>query len=48
MLGSSIDVSQLFEALYQTLLMVSISLVLGALIGVPLGILLVITKKGGI
>lgn len=48
MLGSSLDSSQLWEALYQTLLMVSISLVIGALIGIPLGILLVVTKKNGI
>ncbi|MCD8916500.1 MULTISPECIES: methionine ABC transporter permease [Staphylococcus] len=48
MLGSTLDSSQLLEALYQTLLMVSISLVIGALIGIPLGVLLVVTKKDGI
>lgn len=48
MLGSTLDSSQLMEALYQTLLMVSISLVIGSLIGIPLGVLLVVTKKDGI
>lgn len=48
MLGSTLDSSLLMEALYQTLLMVSISLVIGSLIGIPLGVLLVVTKKDGI
>lgn len=48
MLGSSLDSSQLIEALYQTLWMVSISLIIGSIIGIPLGVLLVVTKKGGI
>lgn len=48
MLGFTLDSSQLMEALYQTLLMVSISLVIGSLIGIPLGVLLVVTKKDGI
>lgn len=48
MLGSTLDSYQLMEALYQTLLMVSISLVIGSLIGIPLGVLLVVTKKDGI
>ncbi|UXR33047.1 methionine ABC transporter permease [Staphylococcus simulans] len=48
MLGSTLDSSQLMEALYQTLLMVSISLVIGSLIGIPFGVLLVVTKKDGI
>lgn len=48
MLGPTLDSSQLMEALYQTLLMVSISLVIGSLIGIPLGVLLVVTKKDGI
>ncbi|UXR71621.1 MULTISPECIES: methionine ABC transporter permease [unclassified Staphylococcus] len=48
MLGSSIDSSQLLEALYQTLYMVTVSLVIGALIGIPLGILLVVTRPNGI
>ncbi|EGQ4202616.1 ABC transporter permease [Staphylococcus pseudintermedius] len=48
MLGSSIDSAQLLEALYQTLYMVTISLIFGALIGVPLGIVLVVTRQNGI
>ncbi|QLK86908.1 methionine ABC transporter permease [Staphylococcus sp. 17KM0847] len=48
MLGSSIDSSQLLEALYQTLYMVTVSLVIGSLIGIPLGILLVVTRQNGV
>ena len=35
----------LLQALYETLYMVTVSLVIGALIGIPLGILLVVTRK---
>ncbi|MBJ8191558.1 ABC transporter permease subunit, partial [Bacillus cereus] len=38
----------MWEALYESVLMVSISLFIGALIGIPIGILLVITRPGGI
>lgn len=48
MFGSSLDASQLFQALYETLYMGTIALVIGALIGIPLGILLVVTRKNGI
>lgn len=48
MFGSSLDSSQLFQALYETLYMVTVALVIGALIGIPLGILLVVTHKNGI
>ncbi|GGI40869.1 methionine ABC transporter permease [Mammaliicoccus stepanovicii] len=48
MFGSSLDSSQLIDSVYQTLYMVTVSLLLGALIGIPLGILLVITRKNGI
>lgn len=48
MFGSSLDASQLSQALYETLYMVTIALVIGALIGIPLGILLVVTRKNGI
>lgn len=48
MFGSSLDSSQLLQALYETLYMVTGSLVIGALIGIPLGILLVVTRKNGI
>lgn len=39
---------QIIKAIVETLQMVSISLVVGSLIGIPLGVLLVITKNGGI
>lgn len=45
MFGSSLDASQLFQALYETLYMVTVALIIGALIGIPLGILLVVTRK---
>ncbi|MCY6991407.1 methionine ABC transporter permease [Staphylococcus argensis] len=48
MFGSSIDSSQLIQALYETLYMVTVSLIIGAIIGIPLGVLLVITRKNGI
>ena len=48
MFGSSLDSSQLLQALYETLYMVTVSLVIGALIGIPLSILLVVTRKNGI
>lgn len=48
MFGSSLDSSQLMQALYETLYMVTVALVVGALIGIPLGILLVVTRKNGI
>ena len=48
MFGSSLDSSQLLQALYETLYMVTVSLVIGALISIPLGILLVVTRKNGI
>ncbi|MEB6610590.1 MULTISPECIES: methionine ABC transporter permease [Staphylococcus] len=48
MFGSSIDASQLLQALYETLYMVTVALIIGALIGIPLGVLLVITRKNGI
>lgn len=48
MFGSSLDSTQLTQALYETLYMVTVSLIIGALVGIPLGILLVITRKNGI
>ncbi len=48
MFGSYLDSAQLLQALYETLYMVSIALFLGAVIGIPLGVLLVITRKQGI
>ncbi|MBE5673255.1 ABC transporter permease [Staphylococcus sp. SS35] len=48
MFGSNLDSTQLLQALYETLYMVSVALFLGAVIGIPLGVLLVITRKNGI
>lgn len=48
MFGSDLDSVQLLQALYETLYMVSIALFLRAVIGIPLGVLLVITRKQGI
>ncbi|HDS1919461.1 TPA: ABC transporter permease [Staphylococcus aureus] len=48
MFGSDLDSAQLLQALHETLYMVSIALFLGAVIGIPLGVLLVITRKQGI
>ncbi|EOD4495361.1 methionine ABC transporter permease [Staphylococcus aureus] len=48
MFGSDLDSAQLVQVLYETLYMVSIALFLGAVIGIPLGVLLVITRKQGI
>lgn len=39
---------RIWEATYQTLLMVGISLVAATLIGLPLGIILVVTRQGGL
>lgn len=41
-----IDWSQIVEAIWETLAMVSFSLLFSVLVGLPLGILLVITRKG--
>lgn len=41
-----VDWNQIIEALWETVAMVSFSLFFSALIGLPLGILLVITRKG--
>ncbi|GAB1805863.1 MULTISPECIES: methionine ABC transporter permease [Priestia] len=45
-----LEVSQelILAALWETLYMVSVSLLFGALLGIPLGILLVVTRKGHI
>ncbi|VED33600.1 methionine ABC transporter permease [Staphylococcus warneri] len=48
MFGSSLDSTQLIQALYETLYMVTVSLLVGALIGIPLGVLLVMTRNNGI
>ncbi|EOU3148236.1 methionine ABC transporter permease [Yersinia enterocolitica] len=48
MIETAITLDQFVQALHDTLVMVSISLVIGSLIGIPLGILLVVTRPGGL
>ncbi|MBS4207015.1 methionine ABC transporter permease [Bacillus sp. FJAT-50079] len=43
-----ITLDQLLEALYETVLMVGISLLIGSLLGITIGIILVITRPGGL
>lgn len=43
-----VSVELILQACWETLYMVSVSLVFGSLIGLPLGILLVVTRKGHI
>ena len=45
MFGSDLDSAQLLQALYETLYMVSIAFIFRAVIGIPLGVLLVITEN---
>ncbi|MBN3525026.1 methionine ABC transporter permease [Paenibacillus apiarius] len=47
-MNNAITSDQVIQAIQETLQMVSISLLVGALIGIPLGLLLVLTRKGGI
>lgn len=44
----NITTPQIIKAILETLQMVSISLLFGSLLGIPLGVVLVITRKGGI
>lgn len=48
MFDTAITLDQFVGAMHDTLLMVSVSLLIGSLLGVPLGILLVITRPGGL
>lgn len=48
MFGSAITPDQFVEAIYETVYMVSISLLIGSLLGIPLGIVLVMTRPGGL
>ena len=48
MISTTITLAQFIQAINDTLLMVGVSLIVGALIGLPLGILLVVTRAGGI
>lgn len=47
-MNTTLTLYQLLDAFSDTLLMVSVSLFIGALIGIPLGILLVLTRPGGL
>ena len=44
----NITMPQIIKAILETLQMVSVSLLFGSLMGIPLGVVLVITRKGGI
>ena len=48
MFQTAVTLEQFITAIQQTLYMVSASLLLGSLIGVPVGILIVVTRPGGV
>lgn len=48
MFETAITLDQFLAAMHDTLVMVSVSLLIGSLLGIPLGILLVITRPGGL
>src|SRR5690625_3474747 len=48
MFNTSVTIEQFIQAMIDTFYMVGFSLLIGSIIGVPLGILLVITRPGGI
>lgn len=48
MMSTTITTDQFIEAIIDTLHMVGMSLLVGSLIGIPLGILLVVTRPGGV
>ncbi|WP_078549715.1 methionine ABC transporter permease [Litchfieldia alkalitelluris] len=48
MLSTSVTIDQFLQASIDTLYMVSMSLFIGSLIGIPLGILLVVTRPSGV
>ena len=47
-MNTVITAEQLFQALRETVVMVGFSLFFGSLLGIPLGIVLVITRPGGV
>ena len=47
MFETAITADQFLLALHDTLVMVSISLLIGSLLGIPLGIYLVVSRPGG-
>lgn len=48
MIGTTITSDQFIQSIIDTLYMVGFSLLIGSLIGIPLGIFLVVTRSGGI
>lgn len=48
MMDTTITADQIIKALQETLTMVGVSLLFGSLLGVPLGILLVVGRPGGV
>ncbi|WP_141430776.1 methionine ABC transporter permease [Bacillus sp. 03113] len=48
MMSTTITTDQFIQAIIDTIHMVSMSLLVGSLIGIPLGILLVVTRPGGV
>lgn len=48
MMSTTITLDQFLQAINETLFMVGVSLLIGSLIGIPLGILLVVTRPGGV
>lgn len=48
MFSTTVTGEQFFQAIIETIQMVGFSLLLGSLIGIPVGILLVITRPGGV
>jgi D-methionine transport system permease protein len=47
-MSTTITLDQFLQAINETLFMVGMSLLIGSLIGIPLGILLVVTRPGGV
>lgn len=48
MISTTITSDQFIQAIFDTIYMVGMSLLIGAIIGIPLGILLVVTRSGGV
>lgn len=48
MIETTVTLAQFNEAMIETFYMIGFSLVIGSIIGIPLGILLVVTRPGGI
>lgn len=48
MMSTTVSTDQFMQAIVDTLYMVGMSLFVGALIGIPIGILLVVTRPGGV